>query len=91
MLPLKNIFNKILWDRRVSTDDYRITFIHRGAPSDEKTIAASSVRHVGRSWFTYDDLGDEVQIPMHRITKVENLETGEVLWRKRTSPRPSQS
>jgi uncharacterized protein (UPF0248 family) len=89
MLPVKNIFNRILWDQRVSRGDYRITFIHRGAPRDEKAIVASSVRQVGRSWFTYNDRGEEVLIPMHRVTRIENLKTGEVLWRKRIASSPS--
>ncbi|MEM2942665.1 MAG: RNA repair domain-containing protein [Candidatus Bathyarchaeia archaeon] len=91
MHPLKNVFNRILWDRRVKGGDYSITFIHRGAPHDEKTIVASSLRNVGRSWFTYDDHGEEILIPMHRIVKVENLKTGDVLWRKRFPIPPNRS
>jgi len=86
MLPLKNIFNRIFWDKRLDRRDYVITFIHRGAPSDEKTIAASLVKQVGKSWFTYEEEeGSEVYIPMHRIVTVKNLKTGEILWRKRTT------
>ncbi|MGQ9543740.1 MAG: RNA repair domain-containing protein [Candidatus Bathyarchaeia archaeon] len=83
MFPLKNIFNKILWDKSLDSRDYAVTFTHRGAPSDEKTIPTTSIRHVGKSWFIYDDEGVEVYIPMHRVKRVVNLKTGEVLWMKR--------
>jgi len=84
MLPLKNIFNKIFWDSRVDKQDYFITFVHRGAPSDEKTIPASIIKRVGKSWFSYEDRGEETMIPMHRVITVKNMKTGTVLWRKRT-------
>jgi uncharacterized protein (UPF0248 family) len=84
MLPLKNIFNKIFWDSRVDKQDYIITFVHRGAPSDEKTIPAFIIKRVGKSWFSYEDQGEETIIPMHRVITVKNTKTGAVLWRKRT-------
>ncbi|MBS7651336.1 MAG: RNA repair domain-containing protein [Candidatus Bathyarchaeia archaeon] len=84
MLPLKNILTKILWDRRLNVEDYVVTFIHRGAPSDLKTIPVKNIRKIGKSWFTYeDDDGVEFYIPMHRVKTVMNLKTGEVLWVKR--------
>jgi len=89
MLPLKNIFNKIFWDERVDRIDFVITFVHRGAPSDSKTITASQIRQVGRSWFTYSQQDQETLIPMHRILTVENVRTGEILWRKRGTSNPT--
>ena len=83
VLPLKNIFNRIFWDSRVSKMDYVITYIHRGAPSDERTIPAAMVKQVGRSRFTYEEQGQDVMIPMHRVIVLMNMKTGEVLWRKR--------
>ena len=90
MHPLKNIFNKIFWDERLDKKDYLVTFIHRGAPSNEKTIPTSLIKQIGKSWFTYQDQDmEEVYIPMHRVVSIRNLITGEVLWRKRMIPRPS--
>ena len=87
MHPLKNIFNRIFWDKRIDRRDCTVTFIHRGAPSDQKIIAASLIIQVGSSWFTYEDHGEETIIPMHRVITVENTKTGSVLWRKRTLSR----
>lgn len=71
----------------MSKMDYVITYIHRGAPSDEKTIPAEMVKQVGKSWFTYEEQGQVVIIPMHRVTMLMNMKTGEVLWRKRMYPK----
>jgi uncharacterized protein (UPF0248 family) len=67
----------------VSKTDYVITYIHRGAPSDEKTIPAEIIKQVGKSWFTYEEQGQDIIIPMHRVIMLMNMKTGEVLWRKR--------
>ena len=83
MIPLKNIFNKIFWDKRVNIEDFEITYIHRGAPNDQKAIAASLITQVGKSWFTYKDQGNENKIPMHRIIAIKNIKTGDFLWTKK--------
>ena len=83
MIPLKNIFNRIFWDKRVNIEDFEITYIHRGALNNQKTIAASLITEVGKSWFTYKDQDNENKIPMHRIITIKNIKTGDILWIKR--------
>jgi len=73
----------IFWDRRLRVEDHVVTFIHRGAEADRKTVPCRSVVKVGRSWFLYLDDDRETLIPYHRILEVKNQVTGEVLWRKR--------
>ncbi len=87
MHPLKNILNRFFWDKAESPNDYELSFVHRGAPDNTKTIPASSVVKVGGSWFAYraDDNDDngETMIPFHRILKIRNIRTGQVLWKSR--------
>ena len=84
MHPLKNILNKVIWDKRESPDDHVITFIHRGAAENIKMIPFGKIRDVGSSWFTYqDETENETTIPFHRVTSVKNTRSGEILWRKR--------
>lgn len=83
MIPLKNIFNRIFWDKRMNIEDFEITYIHRGAPKDQKIIPVSIIKQVGQSWFTYEDQGNENKIPMHRIISIKNIKTGDFLWIKR--------
>jgi len=82
--PLKNIFNKIFWDKRENPKDYSVTFVHRGALGDAKSISASIIEKVGHSWFTYSSGEEEsTVIPFHRIVEVRNIKSKEVLWRSR--------
>jgi len=82
--PLKNILNKVIWDRRENPEDYIITFVHRGAVEDLKTIPFAKIQDVGNSWFTYqDDAENETTIPFHRVTCVKNTRSAEVIWQKR--------
>jgi uncharacterized protein (UPF0248 family) len=81
-LTLRDTLNKILWDRRLDPAEYEVTFIHRGAPSDLRTIRFDSITSIGSSWFLYRD-GDEVLIPFHRVLRVTKTRTGEVIWGKR--------
>lgn len=80
----RDALNKILWDRRLKVADYEITFIHRGAERDEKTIPCSSVVKVGRSWFLYrgNKSRFETFIPFHRILTIRNVRNGNILWLK---------
>ncbi|MFH1327395.1 MAG: RNA repair domain-containing protein [Candidatus Bathyarchaeota archaeon] len=78
----KEIFGKIFWDKRERVEDYTVTFIHRGAPGDQKTILCTSFVNVAKSWFTYRSDEEETLIPFHRILEIKNLKTGKVLWRK---------
>lgn len=81
MHPLKNILNKLFWDRRENPNDYKIVFIHRGAPSDRRTISASQIVEVGNSFFVYVSSSEgEATIPFHRVIEVINVVSGKALW-----------
>jgi len=82
--PLRRILNRLVWDRRENPADYEITFVHRGAPDDRRSINASEITQVGSSSFTYSS-GDEGEtvIPFHRVISLINRESGSVLWRSR--------
>ena len=84
MHPLRNIFNKITWDRRESAEDYLVYFTHRGVPGDTREISASLIRKVGPSWFTYaSEESDETLIPFHRVKRIVNTRTGKSIWTSR--------
>lgn len=84
MHPLKNIFNKMVWDKREHADNFVVYFTHRGVPGDTRKINASIITKVGASWFTYADAqSDETLIPFHRVKRIVNIQTGESVWTKR--------
>jgi uncharacterized protein (UPF0248 family) len=81
--PLKNILNRIIWDRKLNPDNFKITYIHRGGVDDTSSVNGKSLKWVGNSWFMIKIENEDTSIPLHRILTVENVKTGEILWRKR--------
>jgi len=85
MHPLKNVFNKLSWDKREKAENYVIYYTHRGAPHDTRAIRASAVTKVGASWFTYAaGESEETLIPFHRVQRIVNTKTGRSIWTSRS-------
>lgn len=85
MHPLRNIFNKVAWDKRERAENYLVYFIHRGVPGDTRKINASMITKVGASWFMYaSDESEETLIPFHRVKRIVNVKTGESIWISRS-------
>ncbi len=86
-INLQSILNKLIWDNRFNIKDYSLTFIHRGAKEDKKTISCRLITKVGKSWFIYKTsqirLETEIFIPFHRILEIKKSKTGEILWKKK--------
>jgi uncharacterized protein (UPF0248 family) len=80
---IRDILNQILWDKRLRAEDYTITFIHRGAENDKKIIPFQSITTISTSFFGYEEGAEYIIIPFHRILKIENIKTGEIIWQKR--------
>jgi uncharacterized protein (UPF0248 family) len=85
--PLRNILNKLRWDKDENPENYLITYRHRGAPDDVKQVKASEIHSLGKSYFTIKESGegDETLIPFHRILEIRNTVNGSVLWVSRKS------
>ena len=83
--PIRNVLNKLRWDKREDAEKYLITYRHRGAQDDVKRIRASNIVKLGKSYFTLtDDLSsEETIIPFHRIIEIRNLQEDKVIWRSR--------
>ncbi len=64
----KNILNMILWHPEMRIDQAKITYIHRGALGNLKTIKGSSIDKLEDGFLI---LKDGTQIPFHRIIKIE--------------------
>ncbi len=80
-LDIRRALNKIFWDKREKIANYEITFIHRGAHEDRKTIPFSIITKIGPSWFIYKTVEEEAFIPFHRITAIKNTKTKRVIWK----------
>ena len=80
--PLKNILNRLRWDSNENPENYTITYRHRGAPGDVKHVRASSIKKLGKSYFTVQEEldADESVIPFHRILEIRNTNDDSIIW-----------
>lgn len=78
--PLRNLLNRLIWDKRLSPESYEIVFRSRGAEGDMETISASQIVKVYQRGFEADIGGKRIYVPFHRIIKVKNKFTGEELY-----------
>jgi len=88
-MKTRAVLNRIKWDAKLKKQrgDFTITFIHRGAPNDEKTINYEQIIQVLASWFIYkDETGEEIQIPFHRILNIKNTKRNTFLYLKSHHP-----
>lgn len=73
--------NEIKWHRH-ALERARITYVHRGAPGDERTVSGAEVVDLGPSFF---ELRSEeplpAMIPYHRVLRIEV--DGAIAWERR--------
>lgn len=73
----KNIMNMILWHPEMEKNRSKISYIHRGARGNIKTINGSLIDRTDNGFLI---LKDETQIPFHRIIKIEYDK--KIIWKK---------
>jgi uncharacterized protein (UPF0248 family) len=81
---LRDLLNKIFWDSREDPSRYEVKFIHRGADQNMKTVTASKIRRVARSYFILGGGDEETLIPFHRIVEIFDVKEKRSVW---ASPR----
>gem|GEM_PF-676179 len=86
----RRLIEKILWDPHLNPEDFQLTYIHREAEGDRRTIPLSSVLNVRGSWLTFTDGGEEKRIPLHRVVSIYNVKEGKPVWVKAQPPPTSQ-
>jgi uncharacterized protein (UPF0248 family) len=82
---IRRILNQLRWDPEKKISDYAISFLHRGATNDLKTFSADRIKEIKISYILFiDETEDEgvVLIPFHRIRKIFNRQTNEIIWKK---------
>lgn len=79
----REVLNELKWHRG-RLDDAVITYVHRGAPGDRRTISGSEIVELERSFFATA----ESRIPYHRIRRIEL--NGETLYLDREEVRTEE-
>lgn len=73
----KSILNMIIWHPEMEINRTKISYIHRGARGNIKTVQGNEIEGTENGFLI---LNDETQIPFHRIIKVEYDD--KILWKK---------
>jgi uncharacterized protein (UPF0248 family) len=77
MQPIKDLINKIKWDKRESPEDYSLIYIDLGK---KKELAYISIKRLEGNFMIIERNSEEIEIPLHRIKEV--LKKGKVIWRR---------
>lgn len=75
------MLNKLKWGGEDELQSAKVTILHRGAPDDKRVIEGSDILELGRGFMHVVSPEGEVEIPYHRILRIEAR--GRVLWEKR--------
>ena len=74
---VKNVLDMILWHPEMEIEKCKITYVHRGASGNLKTIEGNCIIKLERGFLI---LKEGTQIPCHRIVKIKC--NNEVIWNK---------
>lgn len=79
MIPIKNLLNKIKWDKKEDPKDYEIFYYDRVL---KKLICLnfSMVKKTENNLLTVIKDDEEISIPFHRIRRVKKK--GKVVWER---------
>ena len=79
---IRKVLNKLKWDSQ-DLDECEIYFLHRGAPDDLKVYPGHKVKEIASSYLLFlDEEEEEVVIPFHRLRKIYNQKTNQLIWVK---------
>ncbi len=59
----REVLNELRWKPGENLAEAEITYVHRGAPGDERTISGGDIVELEHSFFVTED----AKIPYHRI------------------------
>lgn len=79
MISIKDLLNKIKWDRNEQPEDYSIYYLDR---ISEKLIKVdfNQIKRVEGNFMILEKEGEEVNVPLHRIREV--MKKGRVVWKR---------
>ncbi|MBW2963250.1 DUF504 domain-containing protein [Candidatus Woesearchaeota archaeon] len=79
MIPVKDLINKIKFDAREKKEDYVLFYLDR-IEGKLKPIKFKEIKRTEGNFLVLERNSEEVEIPMHRIKKVEKK--GKVVWER---------
>jgi len=77
MQPIKNLINKIKWDKRESPKDYSLIYIDLGK---KKGLSYTDIKKLEGNFMIIERNNEKTEIPLHRIREVKKK--GKVVWKR---------
>ena len=77
MISIKNLINKIKWDKRENPADYSLIYIDLGK---RKELPYTEIKRLEGNFMIIEKQGEEVEIPLHRIREVKKK--GKIVWKR---------
>jgi uncharacterized protein (UPF0248 family) len=79
MIPIKELLNKIKWDKNENPEDYTVGYYDR-LRKEIIEIPYNKITHISENFMLIDANGEEKMIPLHAIKIVRKK--GEQLWKR---------
>jgi len=77
MQPIKDLINKIKWDKRENPEDYTLIYIDLGG---KKELLYTDIKRLEGNFMIIERNNEEIEIPLHRIREVKKKE--KVVWKR---------
>lgn len=77
MQPIKDIINKIKWDKRENPKDYSLIYIDLGK---KKELPYTDIKRLEGNFMIIERNGEETEIPLHRIREVKKKD--KIIWKR---------
>lgn len=75
----RDVLNRLKWYEK-KLERASVTIIHRGAPGDQRELRGADIRDLGKGFMCVNAPEGEVEIPYHRIIKIEV--DGKTVWER---------
>ena len=77
----RRVLNELKWHPKKEFRNVKVTYIHRGAPGNRRTINSKDIVALERSFILISTEKGYTRIPYHRVTEIKQGNT--VLWRRK--------
>jgi len=78
MLPIKDLLDKIKWDKREDPEVYILVYIDLG---ERRELPYIAIKRVEGSFMIVEQDDKEAEIPMHRVRQVKKA--GVIMWERK--------
>ncbi|MBW3001982.1 DUF504 domain-containing protein [Candidatus Woesearchaeota archaeon] len=79
MIPIKELLNKIKWDKNENPEDYTVGYYDR-LKKEIIEFPFTSIKEIDENFMLVEVAGEEKTIPLHAIKIVRKK--GEQLWKR---------